>query len=166
MICLYSLSLKPWGTIPMPSWLSYTSGLVASNFHFLMLHHDYKYRLSPSKQEPISYLIIWNIPTPTFWRFPEMGYPQIIRLIFGLSWIFHYKPSSIIQLLGYPHLWTPPFWQLPASGFGLVGPGAATWSHQQILFGQKELLLGFEQGGPWSLQSNTFPHHGLTFLWW
>ena len=39
------------------------------------------------------YYIYINISI--LWRFPDMGYPQIIHF----SWIFHYKPS----ILGYPH---------------------------------------------------------------
>ena len=39
--------------------------------------------------------------TPVIWRFPRIGVPQIIYV----NVIVHYKPS----ILGYPHLWKPPY---------------------------------------------------------
>ena len=43
------------------------------------------------------------------WRFPKMGYPQIIHF----KGIFHYKPS----ILGILHLWTHPYHCLFDVGF-------------------------------------------------
>ena len=55
--------------------------------------------LSPTKSPPRTWRFI-------ILRFPEMGVPLVIIHFNG---IFHSKPS----ILGYPHLWKPPFMEIP-----------------------------------------------------
>ena len=58
-------------------------------------------RLSQPVGESIAICTIGQGKWQQYRGFPKWGYPQIIHF----HGIFHYKPT----ILGYPHLWNPPY---------------------------------------------------------